>query len=117
MPQASIADAGGRTKVNLDMVARRRIVDHVHTLVPSIASRYMPMLYAWDGISYPPKPRRSLTTVHGDRGPGAEVDAVAVMQGYLIPDRYLDAVDERAVGRTWIEHRPAVIWRRDQDRV
>jgi len=55
--------------------------------------------------------------VHRDRGPGAEVDAIAVMQGHLVPDPDLRAVDERAVGRTRVEHGPAAVRRRDQDRV
>ena len=39
--------------------------------------------------------------------PGAQVDAVAVTQGDEFSDRDLAAVEQRAVGRTGIEHGPA----------
>jgi hypothetical protein len=34
-----------------------------------------------------------LSTVHRDHGPGAKVDAITIMQGDQIPDRYLAAVE------------------------
>src|SRR5207244_1902908 len=58
-----------------------------------------------------------LTSVHGDRGPGSEVDAIAVVQGYLVADADLRTVDQRAVDRTRIEHGPVAVRRRDQHRV
>ena len=45
MPQAPVADASSGTKVDLGMVSRRRVGDHVHTSVPGIVRRYTPMPY------------------------------------------------------------------------
>src|SRR5439155_20581905 len=44
-------------------------------------------------------------------------DAIAVVQGYLVADADLRTVDQRAVGRTRIEHGPVAVRRRDQHRV
>jgi hypothetical protein len=46
MPEAPVADAGSGTKVDLGMVSRGRVGDHVHTLVPAIVRRYTPMPYS-----------------------------------------------------------------------
>src|SRR5580704_34802 len=78
-----------------------------HTLVP-----YVTLVIRH--LCIPPS---RLAAVHGDRGPGAKVDSVPVMQGYLVPGRYLVAVDERAVGRAGIQHRPAAVRHGDQHRV
>ena len=58
-----------------------------------------------------------LLAVHGDHRPGAEVDPVTVAQGDHFSGRYLAAVDQRAIGRTWIEHGPGAAGYREQQRV
>jgi len=46
MPEASVADAGRGTQVDLGVVPRGRVGDHVHTLVPAIVRRCTPMPYS-----------------------------------------------------------------------
>src|SRR5260370_1044126 len=52
--------------------------------------------------------------MYRDRRPAAQVDAVPVAQRYLNAGRDLRAVDERAVGRAGIQHRPAAVGHGDQ---
>ena len=59
----------------------------------------------------------SLTLVHGDRSPRAEVDAITVVQGQLVADADLGTVDQRAVGRARVEHGQVAIRHRDQHRM
>src|SRR5580698_8513157 len=54
-------------------------------------------------------PRGLLSSVmHGDRGPGTEVDAVAVVHRQLEAGRDVIPVELRAIGRTGVDDRPAV---------
>src|SRR5580698_11525375 len=115
------------------MVLRRRRVDHVHTLVPRAGHRYWPTPNTSSGepeFSSPDRPRGHwpsssagpviiwvIVPSHGDRGPGAEINAVSVLQPDLVPNRYLGPVDQRAVGRPGIQHGPVARRHRDQDGV